>query len=728
MKRSSNCSGRLLGVAGLALALGACSPGEPTSDAAGASPASGSPSAKESNPFFRPSELPLLAPDFRLIAQAHYLPAFNEGMAQQLKQIQAIADNLDPPSIENTLEAMERSGEILDRVQAVFFNLTATDSTEELRRIQSEIAPKIAAHADNILLNGKLFARVKALYDARDSLQADAEALRLVDQTYKRFVRAGVQLPEEARQRLRTINEEEAGLTTAFEQALLAQTEAAAVIVESLVELDGLDSDSIAAAAQAAAAAGQPGKWLLSITNTTRQPVLISLKDRALRERVWRASANRGLQEGAGDTRSMVLRLARLRAERANLLGFPNHAAYRLESQMAGKPEAVLTMLTDLVPTVIRNTEQEAADIRALLREQGGDFEPQPWDWEFYAEQVRAAKYAFDSEQVKNYFELGRVLSDGVFFTMNRFYGVRFVERSDLPVYHPDVRVFDVIDSDDSLIGLFYADYFARPGKRGGAWMSSFVGQSGLLGRKPVVINVMNLPKPVDGAPALMSFDHVVTLYHEVGHAVHGLFSTVRYPSLAGTAVPSDYVEFPSQFEEDWSKAPEVIANYARHHATGEPIPPELLQKVLAASGFNQGFDTLEYIAASLLDLEWHMLSADAKVDDVEAFEQAALARYGVDLTAVPPRYRSAYFDHIFPGGYSAGYYAYLWSEVLAADAFAHVQQLGGLNSEVGSRYREAILSRGNSEDPMAMYLKWRGQNPDVKHFLARRGLKGSVR
>ena len=708
----------------VALSLTACSqPEGETGSAMRAEAQVSEPSAQATNPFLAASTLPLLAPDFRVIREEHYAPAFTAGMAQQIQQIEAIADNLDPPTIENTLEAMERSGEILGRVQAVFFNLAGTNSTEGLRAIQTEIAPQLAAHGDAILLNAKLFARVKALYDSRQTLQADAEALRLVDQTYRRFVRAGAQLSDEAKHTLRALNQEQASLATAFQQALLKQVEEASVIVEDPSELDGLDADRVAAAAKAAADAGRQGKWLLRLTNTTRQPVLTALKNRALRQRVWEASATRGLHAGEGDTRAMVLRLTALRAERAQLLGFAHHAAFQLENQMAGTPEAVLQMLTDLAPAALANAKREAADIAVLMRARGETFELQPWDWEFYAEQVRAAKYAFDSDEVKDYFELDRVLKDGLFYTLNRFYGVRFVERSDLPVYHPDVRVFDVIDADDAQIGLFYADFFARPGKRGGAWMSSFVGQSGLLGRKPVVINVLNVPKPVEGAPALMSFDHVVTMFHEVGHAVHGLFSDVRYPSLAGTAVPRDYVEFPAQFEEDWAKHPEIIANYAKHRETGAPIPPELLQKVLAASDFNQGFDTLEYLAATFLDMEWHTRVAGSTVEDVEAFERAALAKHGVDFAPVPPRYRSTYFAHVFPGGYSSAYYAYLWSEVLAADAFAHVQAQGGLNSELGSRYRQQILSRGNSEDPMAMYVQWRGQPPEVKHLLKRRGL-----
>lgn len=721
----------------LSLALAACSsPDEPAAPTA-AAPATDAPAAAatdaapataqadmSANPFLAPSTLPLLAPDFSKIRDEHYLPALTEGMAQQLAEIQAIVDNPEPATVENTFEAMERSGALLGRTGAVFGNLAGTDTNDAIRKFQSEISPKMAAHSDAILLNPKLFARVKSVYDNRAALNLDPETLRLVEQTHLRFVRAGAELSDEAKTRIRALNEEQATLMTAYQQAMLKQTERASVIVDTREELAGLSDADVAAAADAAKAAGHEGKWLLRITNTTRQPVLTSLQNRALRQRVWEASANRGFQDGDGDTRPMVLRLSELRAERAALLGKTSHAAWSLESQMAGTPEAVLKMLTDLSPTVVQNAKREAADIQTLIKDQGGDFELQPWDWEFYAEQVRAARYDLDPEQVKPYFELDRVLKDGVFFTLNRFYGVKFNERKDLPVYHPEVRVFDVVDADDSVIGLFYVDYFARPSKRGGAWMSTFVGQSELLNQKPVAINVMNIPKPVEGQPALMTFDEVTTMFHEIGHGVHGLFSKVKYPSLAGTAVARDFVEFPSQFEEDWAKDPEVIANYARHHETGEPIPAELLQKILKASSFNQGFDTLEYVAASFVDLEWHLRTPDTKVDDVAAFEAAALKKHGVDFAPVPPRYRSTYFSHVFPGGYSSGYYAYLWSEVLAADAFAYVAENGGLNGEAGERYRRSILSRGNSEDPMQMYVKWRGGQPDPDNLLYRRGLK----
>lgn len=703
--RSPLLTGALAGAITLALGLTACSKPEGEAPAPTASaPAEAAPAAAADladNPFMSPSTLPLMAPDFTKIRDEHYLPALLEGMKQHAAEVEAIANNPEPPTVENTLVALERSGALLMRTARVFGNLAGTDTNPTIQKVQAEFSPKMAAHQDSILLNPKLFERVKAIYDAREVLNLDPETKRLVEQTHLRMVRAGAELSEDAKTRIRALNEEQAGLMTAFQQALLKQTERASVVVDDVAQLDGLSEGQIAAAAEAAKASGHEGKWLIRITNTTRQPVLTSLKNRELRQRVWEASANRGLVDGEGDTRPMVLRLAQLRAERAALLGKPNHAAFQLENQMAGTPEAVLKMLSDLAPTVVENTKKEAADIQALIDAQGGGFQLQPWDWEFYAEQVRAQKYDLDPELVKPYFELDRVLRDGVFYTLNRFYGVSFNERRDLPVYHPDVRVFDVIDSDGTQIGLFYADYFARPSKRGGAWMSTFVDQSELLNQKPVALNVMNIPKPVEGQPALMTFDEVTTMFHEVGHGVHGLFSKVKYPSLAGTAVPRDFVEFPSQFEEDWAKHPEILANYAKHHQTGEPIPAELMQKVLNASGFNQGFDTLEYVAASFLDMEWHTLPQGAVVEDVEAFEKAALAKHGVDFAPVPPRYRSAFFAHVFPGGYSSGYYAYIWSEVLAADAFAFVTEQGGLNAELGAAYRQGILSRGGTEDPI---------------------------
>jgi peptidyl-dipeptidase Dcp len=725
--RSTLLTGALAGA--ITLGLSACS--QPASDtvataeAPAAEAKAASAPAADANPFFTASTLPLQTPDFSKIRVEHFQPAIEEGMRQHLVEIEAIATNSEPPTVDNTLVAMERSGALLTRAAKTFGNLAGTDSTDEIRSIQAAISPKLAAHQDAILLNAQLFDRVKKLYETRESLGLDPETLRLVEQTHLRFVRAGAELDETAKAQIRKLNEEQASLMTAFGQALLKQTEQSSVLVEDVAELDGLSEGMKAAAAEAAKAAGHEGKWLLRLTNTTRQPVLTSLNNRDLRQRVWEASARRGLNEGAGDTRPMILRLAALRAERAALLGAPNHAVFQLENQTAGTPERVMTMMTGMAPDVVKKAQAEAAEIQAAINASGADFELAPWDWEYYAEKVRAQKYDLDPEQVKPYFELDRVLVDGVFHTMNRFFGISFRERSDLPVYHPDVRVFDVLDADGSQIGLFYGDYFARPGKRGGAWMTTFVDQSHLLEQKPVVVNVMNIPKPAAGQPALMTFDEVTTMFHEMGHGVHGLFSNVRYPSLTGTAVPRDFVEFPSQFEEDWAKHPEILANYAKHHETGEPIPAELMQKIQAAGGFNQGFETLEYLGAALLDMEWHLLPTGQTVEDVETFEQAALKKHGVDYAPVPPRYRSGYFAHVFSGGYSAGYYAYLWSEVLAADAFAHVTEQGGLKPELGAAFREAVLSRGGSQDPLQMYVAWRGGEPDTDNLLIRRGLKG---
>jgi len=613
---------------------------------------------------------------------------------------------------------------LLDRTESVFYNLTSAHTNDEMQAIQTEMAPKLAAHSDNIYLNGALFERVKTLYENRSELNLDESSLKLLEDTYRDFVRAGALLNDDDQKRMREINERISTLTTQFDENLLKMTNNRYVLVEEAEELDGLSEDRIAAAREAAAEKGHEGQYLLSITNTTRVPILKSLNNRDLRERVWKASAYRGIGENGGvDNRPLVLELAELRAERASLLGYENHAAYRLEPQTAENPENVLDMLTDLIPEVIANTEQEAAKITEMMRKEGVDGELQPWDWEYYAEKVRQAEYDIDEAEVRPYFELDRVLKDGVFFTMNKLFGVTFEERFDLPVYHEDVRVFDVLNEDGSQLGLFYADYFTRDSKSGGAWMNSFVSQSHLLDKKPIIVNVMNIPPPAEGEPALISFDNVTTMFHEMGHAVHGLFSDVKYPSQSGTSVPRDFVEFPSTFEEDWATLPEVLENYAVHYETGERIPQELLDKVIAARNFNQGFDTQEYLAATMVDLEWHLLSEGEIPNDVTDFEDQSLTKYNLDMHAVPPRYKSPYFAHIFAGGYSANYYAYLWSEILAADAFAYMEENGGLSRENGERFREYILSKGESRDVMSLYETYRNGEPDVVHLLRRRGL-----
>lgn len=676
------------------------------------------------NPLFTPSSLPFEAPDFDAIKVEHYRPAFKTGMKRELEEMQDIASNPEPPTFENTIVAMEKSGDLLRRTASVFFNLTSAHTNDEIQKIQADMAPKLAAHSDNILLNAALFERVKTLYEQRKNLDLNAASLKLLEDTYRDFVRAGAQLTKQQKQRMREINERVSALTTEFQENLLKITKERAVLVEDVKKLDGLEEERIAAAKEAAAEQGHEGKYLLSISNTTRVPILKSLNNRQLRKRVWEASAYRGVgQDGGIDNRPLILELAKLRAERADLLGYENYAAYKLDPQTAQTPEAALNMLSDLIPPVIKNSEKEAKAIEEMMHKEGVEGDVQPWDWNYYAEKVRQAEYSLDESKVRPYFELNRVLEDGVFFTMNKLFGVTFEERKDLPVYHPDVRVFNVYDKDGSQIGLFYGDYFARESKRGGAWMNSFVSQSHLLEKQPVIVNVLNIPKPAEGEPALISFDNVTTLFHEMGHAVHGLLSNVKYPSQGGTSVPRDFVEFPSTFEEDWAIQPEVLSNYAVHYETGEQIPDELLDKVIAARDFNQGFDTQEYLAATMLDLEWHMLEENEIPNDVQDFEKKALAKHDLDMKAIPPRYKSPYFAHIFSGGYAASYYAYIWSEVLAADAFAYMQENGGLTRENGDRFRKYILSQGGSNEAMKLYKEYRGQEPDVRHLLKRRGL-----
>lgn len=676
------------------------------------------------NPLLEASSLPLEAPDFDAINEEHFTPAFELGIDRQLEEIEKIATNPEDPTFDNTILEMEKSGVLLSRVSRVFYNLTSANTNDEIQQIQSEMAPKLAAHSDDILLNNDLFERVKTVYDSRESSDLNGASLKLVEDTYRDFVRAGAFLSSEQQQRMREINERMSELTTKFQENLLTMNRERAVVVDTEEELAGLSPDRTEAAKETANSRGLDGKYVLSITNTTRVPVLSSLENRELRKRVWEASANRGLGEDGGiDNRPLVLELAALRAERAELLGYPNYASFALEPQTAQTPGAVLEMLTDLIPPVILNTDAETELISEKMKEDGIDGDPEPWDWEYYAEKVRRDQYDLDESQVRPYFELNRVLEDGVFYTMNRLFGISFEERTDLPVYHPEVRVFDVMDEDGSQIGLFYADYFTRDSKRGGAWMNSFVVQSDLFNQKPVVVNVMNIPPPAEGEPALISFDNVTTMFHEMGHAMHGLLSDVTYPSQAGTSVPRDFVEFPSTAKEDWAILPEVLENYAVHYETGEKIPSELLDKVIAAKNFNQGFDTQEYLAATMLDLEWHLLAPDEIPADVEEFEKQALAKYGLDNEAVPPRYKSQYFSHIFSGGYSANYYAYIWSEILAADSFAFMQQEGGLSRENGKRYRDLILSRGGSIDAMELYRNYRSGEPEVRHLLIRRGL-----
>ncbi|TVP43304.1 MAG: M3 family peptidase [Gemmatimonadales bacterium] len=676
------------------------------------------------NPLLRPSSLPFEAPDFEAVREEHFLPAFEVAMREQLAEVAAIGGNLEPPTFENTLAALERSGQTLARVQRTFAALTSAHATDGLQEIEATVAPRLAAHGDDIFLDDTLFRRVDELWLARDDLDLSGEEARLLDHLRAVFVRAGARLAPEAQARVRAINSELSSLATRFRQDLLQLARERAVLVDRAEALDGLDGPAIRAAAAEARARGHDDGWLLRLVATTRQPPLAHLTDRGLRERLWKASAHRGLGENGGiDTRPLVRRIAELRAEFATLLGYPNWAAWALERQMAVHPDAARSMLEGLVPPVLANVATEAADIEARMRAEGVPGPLEPWDWEFFAERVRKDRHSLEDREIRPYLEFERVLADGVFFTMERLFGITFRRRHDLPVYHPDVRSYDVVEANGELCGLFYLDPFARDTKRGGAWMSTYVAQSRLLGQKPVIVNVLNLQKPADGEVALLTFDEVTTLFHEMGHAVHGLLSDVSFPSLAGTAVARDFVEFPSTFQEDWAFHPDVLANYARHCETGDAIPGELLERILAARRFNQGYETLEYLAAALLDLGWHTLGPADIPADPEAFEAEVLARHGVALPAIPPRYRSTFFPHVFGGGYSARYYAYMWSEVLAADAFAFLQARNGLDPEDGRRLRESVLSRGNSGETMQMYVDFRGAEPTADALLARRGL-----
>lgn len=673
------------------------------------------------NPFAQPSALPYATPAFDRIKDEHYLPALLEGMKRHAAEIQAIAANAEAPTFANTVETMERSGDLLTRVAKVFFNLTESTTNPTIQKVQAEVAPKLAAHQDSIYLDARLFARIEAVHAARATL--DAEQKRLVERLHLSFVRNGARLSPDAQQRLRAINEQSSKLTTTFQERLLADTKDLAVVVDDQKALAGLDASAVSAAADAAKAAGVDGKWLLTLQLPTSQGALSSLDDRGTRQRVFEASMQRCARGNGNDTKALVLQLAALRAEKAQLLGYATHADYVLADQMAGSGAAVEKMLASMAAQIVVKAKAEAKELQEWLdRNQKGQ-QLAAWDWSWVAEKVRTEKYAFDEGAVKQYFPIDRVLQDGMFYMAKQLYGVELRERKDLPVYHPDVRVFEVFDGDGSKLGLFYADYFARPSKRGGAWMDNFVDQTELLQQLPVVVNVMNIQKAGDGQPTLLSFDEVTTMFHEFGHGVHGLFSKVRYPMLSGTSVPRDFVEFPSQFHEDFAFDPAVLARCAKHWRTGEAMPQELVGKIRAARTFGQGFASLEYVAAALLDMAWHSLPAGTKVEDVLAFEKQALAKAGVDLDLVPPRYRSTYFAHIWPGGYSAGYYAYMWSEALAADAFAACVENGGMTAQNGKRFRDLVLARGMTQEPMSMFAAFRGRDLDTKALLKRRGL-----
>ena len=700
----------LVAAAGIAVANIAC-----------AAPAS---LLEASNPFAKESTLPFNYPAWDQIKNEHFAPAYAEGMRQQAAEIQAIANNKAAPTFDNTIVAMERSGRLLNRVGSAFNTLTGSYTNDTLIALDKELAPKLSAHSDAIRLNPKLYARIKALYDKRTKLHLDAESQYLVERYHTDFVRAGAKLSDADKQKLKAMNGQLAALSTQFAQNVLKEANASALVVDSRAELAGMSDKQIDAAAAEAKKRGMDGKFAIPVVNTTQQAALAVLTNRATREKLLAASLARGSRGGEFDNRDVVLKIARLRAERATLLGYPNYAAYNLEEQTAKTTGAVNSLLAEFAKPAVNNAKKEAAEIQKVIDAEKGGFQAAAHDWAFYSDKVRQQRYAFDASQLRPYFELNNVLQNGVFFAANKEFGITFKERKDLPTYDADVRTFDVFDADGKQLAIFTLDPYARSTKRGGAWANAWVGQSKLLGTRPVIANNLNIAKPAAGEPTLLTYDEVRTTFHEFGHALHSMFSDVKYPRL--TRVPRDYVEFPSQVNEMWMAYPEVLANYAKHYQTGAPMPKELLDKVQASQQFNEGFRTTEYLAASLLDQAWHQLTPAQIPTDVLAFEADALKKAGVDFAMVPPRYRTTYFSHTFSGGYSAGYYGYLWAEKLDADTVEWFKANGGLTRKNGDHFRKTLLSRGGTLDAMQMYRNFRGKDADIKPLLERRGLTGN--
>jgi len=676
-----------------------------------------------SNPLLTASSLPFQAPPFDKIKDSDFKPALEQGMKDQLAEIQKIADDTAAPTFENTILAIEKSGVLLRRANNVFNALTGANTDSVLQKVQEDVAPEMAATEDAIHLNSKLFKRVEAVYNDSTNSKLDSESNRLVKFYYQQFVQAGAKLSDADKENLKKLNGQEASLTAKFNNQLLAAAKAGGLEINNVADLAGLAQGDIDALAQNAKANKSKSKYLISLQNTTQQPLLQSLSNRDVRAKLFNASWIRAEKSDSNDTRKTIVNIAKLRAEKAKLLGYPNYAAWVLQDQMAKTPDAVDKFFAQLVPAATAKAKSEAADIQAVIDQQKGGFKLQPWDWDFYAEQVRKQKYDLNESDVKPYFELNKVLKDGVFYAANQLYGLTFKERHDIPVYQKDVRVFEVIDKDGKTIGLFYCDYFKRDNKSGGAWMSNIVDQSKLLGTQPVIYNVCNFTKPAPGQPALISFDDVTTMFHEFGHALHGFFADQQYVSISGTSVARDFVEFPSQFNEHWALYPQVFKNYAVHYKTGQPMPQILVDKIKKASKFNQGYALTEILAAASLDMKWHELSAAAPLQDADKFEVMALQETGLNLSQVPPRYRSSYFLHIWSNGYAAGYYAYLWTEMLDDDAFSWFTENGGLTRANGQRFRDMILSRGNTIEYGKMFRDFRGHNPDIKPMEKNRGL-----
>jgi len=671
------------------------------------------------NPFYEISQLPYQAPRFDEINDSHYRPAFDEAMCQKRADIEAIIAQTAAPDFNNTVLALEKSGAMLSRVSSVFFAMTSAHTNDYLQTLDEQFSTELAGLANDIWLNDTLFSRVEAVWQARAAL--DAESRRLVEETYQHFVLAGARLTAEEKAELKALNTESASLTSQFNQRLLAADKAGGLVADEVEQLEGLSADEIATAAQAAAEKGLNDRWLIPLLNTTQQPALSALTNRQTRENLFKAGWERTQKGDENDTRELITRLTALRARQATLLGFADYASWSTADQMAKTPAAALAFMRGIVPAARARAERELADIQKVIDDEQGGFTAQAWDWAFYAERVRLGKYALDESQIKPYFALNTVLHDGVFWAASQLFGISFVERFDIPVYHPDVRVWEIFDHTGEGMALFYGDFFARDSKGGGAWMGNFVDQSHEFAARPVIYNVCNYQKPANGQTALISWDDVITLFHEFGHTLHGLFASQRFATLSGTNTPRDFVEFPSQINEHWASHPQVFAHYARHFETNEPMPDALREKMLNATQFNKGYDMTELLSAALLDMNWHSISGS--VNDVENFEAEALKKEGLDLPAVPPRYRSSYFAHIFGGGYAAGYYAYLWTQMLADDGYQWFVEQGGLTRENGQIFREAILSRGNSSDLAELYRQWRGHDPRIEPMLVNRGL-----
>ena len=676
-----------------------------------------------SNPFARPSTLPFQAPPFDRIKDTDYLPAIKAGMSEQRAEIARIAADRSTPTFDNTIAALERSGRLLERANNAFDGVNGANTNDVLQKTEEELAPLMAAHSDAINLDAKLFARVKALYDRRATLGLTPEQAMVLTETYQDMVRAGAQLSAADQQTLRTINGQLSTLETSFKQRLLAAAKAGALVVDDKAKLAGLSDAEIAAAAADAAARGLPGKYVLSLQNTTQQPLLAMLTDRATREALFNASWTRAEKGDANDTRQTIAQIAQLRAQKAKLLGFASWADYKLADQMAKSPATALSFIRQIAAPVAVEQKREAGELQAQIKAEGGSFELKPWDWDFYSEKLRKAKYDLNQDELKPYFEIDKVLNDGVFYAANQLYGLSFKKRTDLPVWHPDVSVYEVFEENGQPLGLMYFDYWKRDNKNGGAWMSNFVNQSKLLGTKPVIYNVGNFTKPAAGQPALITFDDVTTMFHEFGHALHGLFANQVYPSVSGTNTARDFVEFPSQFNEHWALDPKVLAHYAVDYRTGKPIPAALVDKIKRAGTFNSGYGFGEALAASQLDMSWHSLPADAPRQDADTFEAKALAASGLDTADVPPRYRSSYFLHIWGNGYSAGYYAYQWTKMLDENAYSWFEKNGGLTRANGQRFRDMILSKGHTEDYATMFRAFYGKDPEVTPLLNGLGL-----